>query len=258
MSIPRSSIASDRWPGRLLIEDRPHPGDWNMAYDAALLDGALARGEAILRIYRWSEPTLSLGHFQKVRPVELPAELRPLDRVRRLSGGGAILHHQEWTYSCVVPPGHPLSARSTILYEAVHSALIESLRQLGVASRMRGASSTNSPFLCFLRADARDILVSEKKVAGSAQRRRRGAVLQHGSLLLRASPLSPQVPGLFDLARVSQETELFACEELIRELSGRVFTDPPDRMPHAADLALAGEIVKSEATDRPREDEQLQ
>lgn len=250
--------SNESWPGRLLVEDQPRPGNWNMAYDAALLNGSLARDEAILRIYRWSEPTLSLGHFQKKLPDDLPDSLRRLPRVRRLSGGGAILHHHEWTYSCAVPPGHPLAKRGTILYEVVHAALIESLRQLGVNARMRGTTTDEHPFLCFLRSDARDILVGENKIVGSAQRRRRGAVLQHGSLLLRTSSLSPRVPGLFDLADIPQESEMFACEGFVRELSRRLFTDPPDRSPHRDDVAALKKILESAATSGPRDDEQTQ
>ena len=191
------------WPARLLREEAPAAGDWNMAYDGALLDGALARGEVILRLYRWARPTLSLGYFQKTLPPDLPLPLRRLDRVRRLSGGGAILHHHEWTYSCVVPPGHPLARESVALYEVVHGALIAALEQLGVAARLRESALDENPFLCFLRGDPRDIVVQGKKVTGSAQRRRRGAILQHGSVLLRASEFASEIPGLFDLEKVS-------------------------------------------------------
>ena len=252
--------------GRLITENQPKSGAWNMAFDAALLDGVLARNEIILRTYRWSEPTLSLGHFQKQVPADLTDQLQaipsspiasppvspspppPLPKVRRLSGGGAILHHHEWTYSCIVPPGHPLARRGTVLYEVVHTALIEAFGRLGIAARQRGESSPENPFLCFLRGDPRDVVVSGHKVTGSAQRRRRGAVLQHGSVLLRASPLAPAIPGLLDLEPAQLPSDWFGREEFIAVLSRHLFTDRPDRAPHPDDLSRTEEILKSKAT----------
>lgn len=248
---------SQRWPGRLLREERPAEGGWNMAYDAALLDGALARGEVILRLYRWARPTLSLGYFQKARPAELPLALRELDRVRRLSGGGAILHHHEWTYSCVVPPGHPLARESVGLYEVVHGTLIAALERRGVTARLRGSALEENPFLCFLRGDPRDIVVQGKKVTGSAQRRRRGAILQHGSVLLRASEFAPEIPGLFDLQSISEAREDFAQEDFARGLLAQLSVDSPHIQPHADDLRRAAEILDSGATSVPCLDDEL-
>lgn len=228
-----------------------------MAYDGALLDGALARGEVILRLYRWTRPTLSLGYFQKTLPPELPLPLRRLDRVRRLSGGGAILHHHEWTYSCVVPPGHPLARESVALYEAVHGALIAALEQLGVTARLRGRALDENPFLCFLRGDPRDIVVQGKKVTGSAQRRRRGAILQHGSVLLRASEFAPEIPGLFDLQEVDGSEKTFAQEDFARCLLVRLSIDPPHIQPHPDDLRRAKEILESGATSVSHLDDEL-
>lgn len=253
--------------GRLLIEEQPRSGEWNMAFDAALLEGALARSETILRIYRWSKPTLSLGHFQKNIPADLsvsPSPPPPLPVVRRLSGGGAILHHHEWTYSCAVPAGHPLARRGTILYEVVHAALVGALRQLGIEARLRGETSPANPFLCFLRGDARDVMVTGHKIAGSAQRRRRGAVLQHGSVLLRVSEFVPSIMGVFDLVGntdknvcSADDSEFFGVEGFVRLLSQELFTDPPDRAPHPDDLSTAAEIVKTGATRVQRMDDEV-
>ena len=184
----------------ILVEDEPCDGATNMARDAALLEAAAA-GETTLRVYRWAVPTLSLGHFQKTLPANLPERLRNLPTVRRLSGGGAILHHHEWTYAVAVPRSHPLARRPETLYDAVHAALIAALAVQGVSASLRGTSDRDADanFLCFSRGDPRDVLVAGQKIVGSAQRRRRGAVLQHGSVLLRASEFAPQLPGLFDL-----------------------------------------------------------
>ena len=234
-------------PGRLLVEPGPRDGAWNMAFDEALLEAAVHRGEASLRIYRWSEPTLSLGYFQKEVPAELPDSLKRLPRVRRLSGGGAILHDREWTYSCCVPKRHRLALRPEVLYEAVHLALIQAFAAHGIATAMRGTSdrSADAAFLCFLRGDPRDILANGRKVVGSAQRRRRGAVLQHGSVLLRASPLTPAVPGLLDLAESPSTDPLFAATEFIAEIAARTFASPPSRIADADDRAFAESRIAS-------------
>lgn len=188
----------------LLVEDEPHSGAWNMAFDEALLEAAREMGLLAVRFYRWKAPTLSLGYFQKHLPETLPEELRSLSCVRRLSGGGAILHHREWTYSCALPPDHPLAAVPIKLYDVVHGEIVGFLKEQDISTRLRGEiipDETDEPFLCFGRQDPRDIVLGRHKIVGSAQRRRRGSVLQHGSLLLERSEFAPMYSGLFDLAR---------------------------------------------------------
>lgn len=195
-----------------LILDDAHSGAWNMAVDEALLNESLKTGTTFVRMYRWSEATISLGHFQQLGMQPLEERFASLPVVRRLSGGGAILHHHEQTYSCVVPPGHPLANHPYQLYESVHAAIIAELLKQNVRVAVRGQDRTLSrePFLCFLREAAMDLVWGETKVLGSAQRRRRGAVLQHGSLLLRASPHAPELPGLVDLVNPFSEPDSLA------------------------------------------------
>jgi lipoate-protein ligase A len=196
---------------RVLIDAEPRSGAWNMAVDEALLESALERGVCTLRWYRWIEPTVSLGYFQK--PAEIAADplLAGLPWVKRLSGGGAILHHHEWTYSITLPPGHPHARRHIELYEKVHAPIVSWLSSHGIPARLRrepgddaesqgAAGGRTEPFLCFGRGDPRDIVLFGRKILGSAQRRRRGAILQHGSLLVRRSPYAPQYSGLEELA----------------------------------------------------------
>ncbi len=194
-------------PCDVIVEDVARTGADNMAIDEMLLDRVRQQDErCVVRIYRWSEPTVTLGYFQKDDDRNIPPHLQQCPRVRRLSGGGAILHDRELTYSCVVPPRHPIRCNPAGLYETVHRAIIRCLREQGVAASLRGSGhgqagpqGKGEQFLCFHRADARDIVLNGRKIVGSAQRRRRGAVLQHGSILLAASPLTPDVPGLLDL-----------------------------------------------------------
>jgi lipoate-protein ligase A len=184
---------------RLLI-DPPAPGAWNMAVDEVLLEWAAQNDRCCWRFYRWSEPTLSLGYFQTHEDRLRHPASRNCPVVRRASGGGAILHDAELTYSVVVPGGHPLALKRRTLYEAVHSTLLEVLEQLGVHASLCGLRNLEQaqgrPFLCFQRRSDGDVVIGDFKIAGSAQRRKRGAVLQHGSVLLSRSAAAPELEGV--------------------------------------------------------------
>lgn len=208
-----------------------------MAFDEALLEAARTSGLLAVRFYRWQEPTLSLGYFQKQLPDSIPDELRRLPSVRRLSGGGAILHHREWTYSCVLPPEHPLALEPVKLYEVVHQEIVALLNEQEIAAQLRGKSIDEvhaEPFLCFGRQDPRDIVLGPHKIVGSAQRRRRGAVLQHGSLLLERSEFAPMYAGLLDLARkelpITEQIPTLAAR-IARRLSTDDATEWNDTVP---------------------------
>ncbi len=200
-------------PLRVIIEQEASDGPRNMAVDEVLLETALTSEQATLRWYRWAEPTLSLGHFQPHDDPAIDDRFAALSKVRRLSGGGAILHDQEWTYSIAIGPEHPLAPSPRQLYVMVHASVIDVLQQFSIPAERRGKAETalDHHFLCFSRGDANDVVVGPHKVLGSAQRRRRGAVLQHGALLMHASSSAPEFPGLVDLARTSpDEAKLFA------------------------------------------------
>lgn len=186
-------------------------GAWNMAADEWLLIRAVEAGEAALRFYVWDRPTVSLGHFQNA--ADIPAELSTLPAVRRLSGGGAIIHDRELTYSLALPVSHPLCGNPRQIYELAHLVIQEGLAQLGADVQLRGQTNSElaERYLCFGRGDSFDLVVSTAtqppfaeqvgpwKVVGSAQRRRKGAVLQHGSILLATSSQAPDFPGLREL-----------------------------------------------------------
>ena len=93
--------------------------------DEALLEESLRTGDVFVRLYRWSEATVSLGYFQKATDCDTNERLATLPVVRRLSGGGAILHHHEQTYSCCLPPKHPIASQPLKLYDLIHSVFIE-------------------------------------------------------------------------------------------------------------------------------------
>jgi len=184
---------------RVIVDPAPCSGAWNMAVDETLLESAVA-GRGSLRWYRWDQATLSLGYFQSPEQALADSRLRNLPIVRRLSGGGAIVHHHELTYSFALPAEHLLAATPRRLYTAVHERAIGVLAEFGYLAALRGTSTSARPeeFLCFGRRDDFDVVMGGDKVLGSAQRRRKGAVLQHGSLVLERSEWAPEFPGVFD------------------------------------------------------------
>lgn len=198
-------------------------GSMNMAADQALLESVERSGSPVLRFYGWRNPTLSLGYFQRDADRTTHAESRQLDCVRRATGGGAIVHHHELTYSIAVPApvGSVAIGPRRDLYQMVHRGLSEALLDFGIRATPARALAQTPPlglsksFLCFQRRTDEDLVISGYKVVGSAQRKLRGAVLQHGSVLLRASQWAPQLPGVEDLTsqRVSSESlaESLAC-----------------------------------------------
>lgn len=189
-----------------------------MAVDEALLADAATNGMACLRFYEWNQPTLSLGYFQKYADRTLHSPSQSVAIVRRQSGGGAILHHRELTYSVSLPKTHPLASDAQSLYNAVHKVIMKilghhlpghgrptKLRQVEIAN---DSDIEKSLFLCFQRRSFGDIVhleqskldyAADHKIVGSAQRRSHGAVLQHGSILLSRSEYAPELAGLNDV-----------------------------------------------------------
>ena len=177
-----------RW--RLLLSG-PATGAWNMAVDDALLQ-VVAAGSGIptLRFYGWSPPCLSLGYFQPFDVVDVAAcRARGVDIVRRPTGGRAILHDRELTYSLTLPASL-LGEERAILpsYCRISRALQSGLRQLGVSTTLAAESAAllvgdHGP-VCFDRASAHEILLNGRKLVGSAQVRKASALLQHGSILI--------------------------------------------------------------------------
>lgn len=180
-------------------------GSRNMALDEWLLETVAAdptRGA--LRTYGWTSPTLSLGYFQPIALAESDSRWREAAIVRRPTGGGAIWHDHELTYAIALPTTHPAARRVEVLYRSAHEAIVSAMADLGVAASLRGKSGARvdegRPFLCFLDRDANDVVIGDAKVVGSAQRRRSGVLLQHGSILLGRSSATPELPGLRELA----------------------------------------------------------
>ena len=169
-------------------------GPTNMARDDALAVYAAAVGRPALRFYDWSEPTLSLGYFQRAAH-RIPG----LPFVRRPTGGGAIVHDHDLTYALALPIAvakateRPWPCR-------VHDAIRAALAGFGVDGLVCAATEFGrGAFLCFEHVTPGDVLIGKGKVVGSAQRKRDRGVLIHGSVLLAASPSAPHLPGLAEL-----------------------------------------------------------
>ena len=184
-----------------------------MAVDEVLLEWAAESGGCWWRFYRWREPTLSLGYFQTLEDRKRHAASRHCVVVRGASGGGAIVHDAEVTYSLAVAAGHPLAKGRAQLYRTVHATLVDVLAGFGIEASLwagAGAGGEDRPFLCFQRRAVGDVVCGAAKIAGSAQRRMRGAVLQHGSVLLERSDAAPELAALADLGAAIGHEPLIA------------------------------------------------
>jgi lipoyl(octanoyl) transferase len=190
-------------PWRLLL-DPAAPGAWNMAVDELLLDGVdQATAPPTLRFYQWRPACLSLGYFQSFDVVDLPGCRRQgIDIVRRPTGGRAILHDAEVTYSVALPAsvlGHDAGILPS--YHRLSLALSDGLRELGVKSTLAPESAAPARILsgpvCFDSPSAHEILLNGRKLVGSAQVRRNRALLQHGSIVLE-----PRVQALLGCLRL--------------------------------------------------------
>ncbi len=212
---------------RLLVTP-PADGATNMAIDEAILHAlADGRGRPTLRFYQWDPPCLSLGYNERCTDVDEAACARlGYTWVRRPTGGRAILHTDELTYSVVAPADEPRVAGGVVeSYRRLSAGLLAGLRALGtdavqaqtekIANRRQGAA-------CFDTPSNYEITVGGKKLVGSAQVRRRGIVLQHGTL-----PLTGDLDRIFACLNVtglspSRKTSLLDSACTLEQALGRI------------------------------------
>jgi lipoate-protein ligase A len=183
--------------------DGPH----NMAADEALLQSAV-HGTASLRFYAWTTPTISLGYFQPERVRHEEKQLTALPFVRRASGGATLVHHHEVTYALALPAGISWQTSESWL-RRMHLIIAAALAGNGITAHLyqfTNKSSSPSP-LCYLQHAPCDLLIGASKIVGSAQRKQRGALLQHGGILLSRSPYTPALPGIRELSGRSLTVE---------------------------------------------------
>ena len=187
-------------PWRLLI-DGSASGPFNMGVDEALLETAVRDGRPSVRFYSWQGPWLSLGYGQR-RDADREDERLPVGVVRRSTGGRAVLHGCDLTYS-VTAPAHLLPDGLQATYALISTAIAAALSHLGVpVSRVAHSvepggpvdsiespiAPSDSTFDCFAVSATDELCVGGRKLVGSAQRRATGGVLQHGSIRLTTDP----------------------------------------------------------------------
>ncbi len=232
------------------------PGDYLMALDESLLDSVIAGGAPVVRFYTWQPATLSLGVNQSLREID-PDECarRGFGLVRRLTGGRAVLHQHELTYSVIARENDPRVSGGVIeSYRKISAALVDGLRSLGVdvslaepskalframvsgrhsnirePAESEGVDSESSHgAVCFDVASAYEVTAGGRKLVGSAQARRGGAILQHGSILLDidwdawVSVFVYATPAGKDRAYLKLPTRMTSMRH---ELGGQVSTD---------------------------------
>jgi len=212
---------------RLIVDESAdmvsaHAGVMNMAIDEAMLQSAAEEGVTSLRFYTWEAPTLSLGYFQRAVHRADHEASQNCPWLRRASGGGAIMHDRELTYSFAMPSDSRFGD-SEIYYLAFHETLVEVLRDMRIDATVHppDAVVSDEAFLCFQRRASGDVILGGSKIAGSAQRRWKNALLQHGSVLLAKSAYAPELPGLqelSDFAKYPLELARNWCQKLQSQL----------------------------------------
>ena len=206
-------------PCQLLLEPQGRSGPENMAVDVALLERADRMGEAFLRLYRFDPPCLSLGRNEAAGGYDRAAIPRlGIDVVRRPTGGGAVWHEHELTYAVAAPIAAFGSLRQA--YRAIHQRLLTALRFLGadvaLAPDRPTARPPVRPSACFSQPVGGEVLLRTRKLVGSAQMRRGGAFLQHGSILLDGSQDV--------IAAVTREPQAASAATTLSEELGRRIT----------------------------------
>lgn len=242
------------------------PLAYQMALDELLLEGAGACARPTLRIYRVDPPGLSLGWFQTL--ADVPAAKGMQHVSRRLTGGGAIHHGAELTFALAAPKEHPAYLGPVAdSYARVHTLLAAALRPFGIDAELRGArplaSDAAGTGMCFQESSALDLVWPRAgdgalaKGVGSAQRRRGGRVLHHGSIKLADDPFEPGV-ATADAAGPSVRFDDLAAALL--EVFARVWElapqpEPPDAALDARARSLAVSYGDRAALEtRPRRD----
>ena len=198
VAVEEETYPATTW--RLIVDDAPRSGAANMAVDQAIAEACTA-GESLptVRFYRWAPPAVSLGRHQPLAEIDADAvAARGYEIVRRPTGGRAILHIDEFTYSVAAAESEPRMAGGVMdAYLRISNALLTGLQALGVAADKAPGSvrvGKDVSAACFEVPSAYEITAGPRKLMGSAQSRRAHYVLQHGSL-----PLVGDITRLIDV-----------------------------------------------------------
>lgn len=167
---------------------RVNSGQVNMDKDAQILNSAIESGsdEPIFRLYGWNPPCISLGRNQRDDFLDMDfLKNHNIDVVRRLTGGRALLHDNEITYSFVCPETYLENGQHVVSsYKEISQILIDKFSLLGIELDFGTAKAVKTGFdYCMLISTGADLCYKNKKLIGSAQCRKNGYILQHGSIL---------------------------------------------------------------------------
>lgn len=251
--------------GWRLITDCDLRGAANMARDVAILE-AVAAGDAppTLRLYGWDPPCLTLGKHQGLAAVDLEfCHRHGVDVARRPTGGRALLHHLELTYSVVAPLGTPpLPTALQPAYQLICGALVDACRALGVQAELTGGEVSlrlpdpTSTVPCFEAPATGEVVVAGRKLVGSAMRAHAGCILQHGAILLDwDGQLQAGAMGLADDAELRPHVTTFSAElgrpvtraevepAVVRCLADRLGVEPEPGAPGPTERAREDRLI---------------
>ncbi len=217
----QSNLPPAQWR---LLRHAAAPGAWNMAVDEAILQAVIAGDSPpTLRLYAWEPACISLGYAQPIADVDRAAlAARGWEIVRRPTGGRAILHTDELTYSVIGPDSEPRLAGGVLeSYQRLSGALLAALEHLVVpvvSQRKNGLAPNGDPNpVCFEVPSDYELTVDGKKLVGSAQARRGGAVLQHGTL-----PLHGDIRRITEVLHFADEAQRDATAERVASRAATV------------------------------------
>ncbi len=215
----------------ILHEDGIHSGAWNMAIDQAWLE---ISDRAVLRVYRWDQPTVSLGYAQNL--ARMKEHLPDWPVVRRWTGGGVVMHDHDYTYSLIIPAVIPWAQTPAVQsYEQIHRALAHHLAATGhEGCRLALTEDVVDGPLCFTAPALHDVVRGSSKIAGAGQRRGRFGILHQGSVQ------NVQLEASFWQTWAAQLT---SCVSLIS-------TTPPEVQNRAAELVEKRFSLPQWLTDR--------
>jgi len=214
------------------LDTGPATGAENMAMDEKLL-AEVSKGSAVpvLRFYTWAPPAVSLGRFQDQAGSVNSTACRKhgIDVVRRITGGRAVLHSRELTYSVISQIDNDLFPNDVLgTYKVLAAGLLSGLRNLGIPAEMVSRSGRHADRVqrdpkepaCFSSPSWYEILVHGRKIVGSAQRRLAGAFLQHGSILIDYDPLleAEVIPGGGQQASVTSIRQALGRDIMLEEV----------------------------------------
>jgi len=246
----------DNW--RLIINP-PNPGAWNMALDEAILESVTRKIQPpTLRLYAWHPYTLSLGHAQPFSDVDIKIlKKRDWDVVRRPTGGRAILHADELTYS-ITAPADDLHVSGNVVesYRLLSTGLLKALEIIGIQADSRPKNEQEnfhaSNPVCFQYPSDYEITYLGKKLIGSAQARRNQGVLQHGAIPLYGdiSRIITVLNYPSDIERSNAKSLLLQRATTVSEILGKFISwqDVADALKQGFEQALNVNLIHQTST----------